>query len=236
MKALLLLPLAVALLAGCPMTPVHVDQLHLRYATAPQPDRVAESLFLSIDPASVPDATRTTDPQTKPIEIYGLQTFVRRDVRNVLLDYFMDVRTVEGIAPRARTGYVADVRIARVDTIADTSTTIAVVGGETGVATQHRAVGMIDWSVTIRDIATNEVVYSFADRAVGSFALNNVDHSPDAVASVLETALIRLAQDLRTQRIGATLRARAQPQVAAPAPAPTSAVPVPAQVDPPPPQ
>jgi hypothetical protein len=239
----LALLLVVALATGCAMTPVHVDQLHLSYATAPQPDRVRETLYLAIDPVAIPDSVRTRDPQTKSIDVHGLQTFVRRDVRNVLGDYFVDVAPVEGRAVVARAGYVAEVRISRVDTIADTSTAIGVVGGSVGVATQHRAVGMLDWSLTIRDAATGAVVYSFADRAVGSFSLTNVNHSPQAIASALETALIRLAQDLRAQRIGATLQARTRPTpapasaFASPAPPPppvaTPAAPAPAPAAPP---
>lgn len=204
----------LAFLGACAMQPVHVDQLHLVYATAPQPARVTAPLRVLVDATKVPDTVRTRDPQTKPIDIYGLQTFVRRDVKNVLGDFFTDVAVADAVAPPATAGYVAEVRIVRLDTTADARTSLSTDGT---VESSHRAFGVMDWSVVLRDAASGEVVYSFSDRAVGSFAANTVHETGGVVSSVLEIALIRFAQDLRAQNLVALIQAHARP--AAPPPA-----------------
>lgn len=199
---------SLLLFGACAMKPVHVDQLELAYATAPQPERVAVPLRVIIDPTLVPDHFRTTDPQTKKVDVHGVQAFVRRDLTNVLRDFFVDVAVADAGGPGAA-GYIAEVRVVRIDTTADTKTSTTL-GGD--VETSHRAYGVIDWSLVVRDAATSAVVYSFADRAVGTFAMNAINETGPAFASTLETALIRLSQDLRTRNVVATLNAHAQAQ------------------------
>jgi hypothetical protein len=197
---------AISGLTACSMKPVNVDTLPVRYPTAPQPDQVQEPLLVVLDPALVPETMRTADPQTKKIDIRGVQTFVRRDVKNVLGDFFVRVDVV-GPAQAARdVGYVAEVRVTRIDTTAETGTSI----GTNGVAIMHRAFGVIDWSIVIRDAETAQVVYSFSDRATGTFALTNVNESEAAISSAIEAAMVRFGKDLRDRNVPATLRAYAE--------------------------
>jgi hypothetical protein len=179
-------------------TPVHVDQLSVTYASAPQPLRVRMPLYLFVNPATVPDDVVSDDPRIKPIPVHSLRTFVRRDVRRLLDDHFMQI-TVSDQAPVSATPYLlAEVTIARLSVVDRGGTLIASNGA---TATTSSAAATLDWSFVIRDGLSNEVVYSFAEQAVG-VSIRSVDDTPIVIASVLEAALRGLAADLRTQDLG----------------------------------
>jgi hypothetical protein len=187
--------------AGCSFaaTPVHVDQLSVTYASAPQPVRVRVPLHLFVNPATVPDDVVTDDPRIKPIPVHSLRTFVRRDVRRLLDDHFMQI-SVADQAPVSATPYlVAEVTIAKLSVVDKGGTLVASDGT---VVSASSAVATLDWSFVIRDGLTDEVVYSFAEQAAGT-SISSVDDTPILVASVLEAALRGLAADLRTQDLGA---------------------------------
>jgi hypothetical protein len=217
--------LAAAALAavgsGCATAPVHVDELSVTYASAPQPERVGQTLFLYVDPVKVPDAVETQDPNSKPIRVHALRTFVRRDVSRVLADAFARIEVVDRAPVAASPHYVAEVSLVRLDTAPQVGVGAApgrwggqALGGQPAVAA-------LDWSLVISDGLSGEVVYSFADRAVGSFGSNDLDQTSRVIASALEAAVRNLAADLRKEQVGTLPSAiPARPATAA-RPAPT---------------
>jgi hypothetical protein len=189
---------AAAAACSVAATPVHVDQLLVTYASAPQPVRVRMPLHLFVNPATVPDDVVADDPRVKPVPVHSLRTFVRRDVRRLLDDHFMQIAVADQ-APVSATPYLlAEVTIAKLSVVEKGSSLVASNGATVSAS---NAVATLDWSFVIRDGLTDEVVYSFADQAVGT-SITKVDDTPILVASVLEAALRGLAADLRTQDLG----------------------------------
>lgn len=192
--AFLILAVAIGLAACGGISPVHVDRLRLSYARAPQPERVAEPLHVVVEPTFVPDTLRTTALEND-IDVHGLRAFVRGDVREILAGFFTTVVVQESDGARTFQGYVAEVRLVRIDVTQDAG------GG---------LLAFLDWSVVLRDGDSGEVVYSFSDRSTGAFSARlNDDEVPLAFQSALEAALLRLSADLRDRGVVATLRARA---------------------------
>jgi hypothetical protein len=188
--------------AACAAAPVRVDDLSITYAGAPQPERVGQTLFLFVDPARVPDAVETQDPNSKPIRVHALRTFIRRDVSRVLADAFARIEVVDRAPVAASPHYVAEVSLVRLDTAPQIGA--GALPGQWGGQSLggQAAVAALDWSLVITDGLSGEVVYSFSDHAVGSFGSNDLDQTPRVIASALEAAVRNLAADLRKEQVG----------------------------------
>jgi hypothetical protein len=213
---------AGSLLSGCATSAVRVDSITVVYASAPAPHPIDAHLYLHVDPTRIADQLVTDDPNTMAIEVHSLRTFVRRDVRRVLADHFTDIEVVDQAPVAATPHYVAEVTVVRLGTSDAVAGGVSMQGQWGGQSLAgNRAVVALDWTLVIRDGLSDQVVYSFADQATGTFASRDVEQTPRLVASALEAALRNLARDLRTEQIGAVISARPR-SVAAGAPSPAA--------------
>ncbi len=189
MASLRMVAVALVALAGCmPMAPVYVSHLTVAPPTLMVAKKAPAPLYIVLDPAKVPDKVVIAGGELKPVDVFELHTFVRRDLKRAMEAFFHKVEVVgPEFAPPPR-AWVADVRVDNlalaVNKAADPSARY--------VAAQ--IFGQMTWAFALRRVEADEYAYSFAGTSVGTYSMANVADTPRAFASAFEVAVASMVR------------------------------------------
>ncbi len=179
-------------LAGCmPMAPVYVSQLKVAPPVLMVAKKSNQPLYIVLDPAKVPDQVVIPGGELKPLDVYEMQTFVRRDLKNAMAAFFKTVEVVgPDFVPPSRPCWVADVRI---DSVA------MAVNKASDTNAQYIAAqvfGQITWAFAMRPAKADDYAYSFADTSVGTYSLTSVSETGKMFESAFEVAITTMVKGL----------------------------------------
>ena len=177
--------------AACAMKPVHVAQLS---PAVPSPLVARKAMLPAVVVVeSIPDTYTTHKGQTKPIDIFELRTFARRDLRQLATSWFTTVHE-EGGEPVDGPHVQIRVSISKIGTSTTSSVSSAVAGDGIGTFATSSSGGYMDWSVAVQIAGEDGFVFSMTDRAPGANSISSIFGSEELVLGILESALVRFAQ------------------------------------------
>lgn len=171
---------------ACAMHPVAVDTLN---PTFPEPMVARKAQIPTvIIMRDVPDAMEVTGPDTKPIQVTGVQSFVRKDVKRALEQYYQTVTVVNEGDPLPTDPHLeVPVKVANLEMVVDKATANGV--------TAYQIRGAITWSIAMLKPGEQEYSYTFSDKAVGSVVLTTVNETDAMIESTFSVALTRFLKD-----------------------------------------
>ncbi len=154
--------------------------------------RSPRTAYLVLDPARVPaELPVLVAGQDRGGKLVSVQSFVERDLRRVLNNYFAQVEVVApGAVPANKPHVVVDVKLERVEVLQTSRR-------QDGIVTHTAGAAMLTWGLGMRASDEDEYLFSFAGESVG---VPNED--PNFVfRSMLEAALSQLLKGYTEKKV-----------------------------------
>lgn len=148
--------------------------------------------YLVLDPARVPSELPVlVAGQDRGGKLVSTQTFVERDVRRALSNYFAQVEVVApGAVPANKPHVVVDVKLERVEVLQTSRR-------QDGILTHTAGAAMLTWGLGLRASEEDEYLYTFAGESVG---VPNEDPS-FVFRSMLEAAIAQMLKGYTEKRV-----------------------------------
>jgi hypothetical protein len=175
---------------------VQIDALSPRYVSATPARRVILPLVLVYDPKEFPEEVPLAVPGGFPGQptVRGARSLVTRHLPAALKTIFEHVEVVDSPARIPGGALVGTVRFVEVGLV-------MAAGG-------HTAVGTLEWSLSLRGPGEERVIYSWAEKTVGTRegagAWGRLDPSP-MVQGAIEDSLRGLLKDLDSRGVAQQL-------------------------------
>jgi hypothetical protein len=165
------------------MHPVHIDEMETRIPQPGELRRIEYPLFIILDPAKLPDTMTAYGQGVKPIEVYGLHSFVSRDLQRTMSQLFTTVTVAPPSTP-APTGVFLTGEV-----LVNSMSSFV---GTRGPNTPSGVYVRMQWSFRIRAYGAPADAFIYQGTAESTMPITSTKSTQPALQSLVEDALQRL--------------------------------------------
>ncbi|PCC68089.1 hypothetical protein SAMN02745121_04568 [Nannocystis exedens] len=185
-----LLALALAV-AGCSMHPVYVAEMETKIPQPGELRRIEHPLFIILDPTKLPDTMTALGQGVKPIEVYGLHTFVERDLQRTMSQLFTTVTVGPPSLPAPSGIFLTG------EVLVNSLSSFV---GTRGPGTPSGVYVRMQWSFRIRAYGAPADAFIYQGTAESTVPITATNTTQPALQTLFEDALRRLVSHYDGQK------------------------------------